>query len=107
MPPLPQRTNSMPMSVRLAIIMASWPAPLGSRRATLPVMRSTLVGPAHPAGRGAGCAGGFQHPPLQGGHAAPRGDLLDRGADVRIRGVARRIAVGAHVDGVRIARESH
>ena len=29
MPPLPQRTNSMPMSVTPANISASWPAPLG------------------------------------------------------------------------------
>src|SRR5262245_15660085 len=31
MPPLPQRTNSMPICVTAAITIASWPAPLGRR----------------------------------------------------------------------------
>ena len=33
MPPLPQRTNSMPISVTPANISASWPAPLADRTA--------------------------------------------------------------------------
>src|SRR6185312_6707740 len=36
MPPLPQRTNSMPIGATCAISMASWPAPLGSRNGSMP-----------------------------------------------------------------------
>jgi len=35
-PPAPQRTNIIPASVTSASTIASWPAPLGSRIASIP-----------------------------------------------------------------------
>ena len=51
MPPLPQRTNSMPIGVIVAIFIASWPAPLGRCSGVLsPVARVIAAAVARTTG---------------------------------------------------------